>query len=110
MKKILTLSVISIAFACNAPKDKSGKVSLENDKDMVAYGQVLFSKHCQQCHGEAGVSMLPNIPDLTKTTLADADEVGNLIFHGKGNMPAFEEKLGEPEIRATALYILSLKK
>ena len=110
MKKILTLSTITIALACNTPKDKSGNVSLENDKDMIAYGQTIFAKNCQQCHGDGGVSMMPNIPNLTKTTLLDADEIGNLIFHGKDNMPAFEEKLGEPEIRAVALYVLSLKK
>ena len=110
MKKILTLCAITIAFACNTPKDKSGNVSLENDKDMMAYGQTIFAKNCQQCHGEGGVSLMPNIPNLSKTTLVDADAIGNLIFHGKGNMPAFEEKLGEPEIRAVALYVLSLKK
>jgi mono/diheme cytochrome c family protein len=111
MKQILLFAAFCVAVACNqAPKDKTGNVLLENDKDMIVYGQNLFGKYCQKCHGEAGESMLPNVPNLTKTTLADAEEIGNVIFHGRGNMPAFEEQIGEPEIRAISLYVVSIKK
>ncbi|MEY2828616.1 MAG: hypothetical protein RIQ33_474 [Bacteroidota bacterium] len=111
MKQLLIFSTLLIAIACNnLPKDKTGNVLLENDKDMVVYGQTLFGKYCQKCHGDAGESMLPNVPNLTKTALDNADDIGDIIFHGRGNMPAFEEQIGEPEIRAISLYILSIKK
>lgn len=112
MKKYLvTIVVILAVYSCdNLPKDGTKEVRLENDADMVKYGQTLFSRHCQQCHGNAGVSMMASIPDLTKTALKTEDEISSIVFHGKGNMPAFEEKIGEPEIRAVSLYILSLSK
>jgi mono/diheme cytochrome c family protein len=106
----ITIVFISSIIACNTPPDKTGSVRLENDADMIAYGKNLFGKYCQKCHGENGASMVGNIPNLTTTKLETEDDISNVIFHGRGNMPAFEDVIGEPEIRAVSLYIISLKK
>ncbi|MEY4876901.1 MAG: hypothetical protein RL708_2050 [Bacteroidota bacterium] len=110
MKKIFTLLALTIVFACNTPPDKTGNVRLENDGDMIAYGKNIFGQQCQKCHGENGASIMPNIPNLTTTKLETEEDISNVIFHGRGNMPAFEDVIGEPEIRAVSLYIISLKK
>jgi mono/diheme cytochrome c family protein len=111
MKNILMVAaLLSATIACNTPPDKTGNIRLENDADMVAYGKNLFGKYCQKCHGENGASMMGNIPNLTTTKLETEEDISNLIFHGRGNMPAFEEVIGEPEIRAISLFVLSNKK
>lgn len=106
----IALALVFSVISCNTPPDKTGNVRLENDADMVAYGENLFSKYCQKCHGENGMSSVGSIPDLTKTKLENEEEISNVIFHGRGAMPAFEEVIGEPEIRAISLFILSNKK
>ena len=38
------------------------------------------------------------------------DEIGDVVYHGRALMPMFNDKLGEPEIRAVSSYVLSLRK
>ncbi|MCX6352822.1 MAG: cytochrome c [Bacteroidetes bacterium] len=110
-KKSLLVFAFSLSLiACDSlPKGDDGDVELSNDEDLVTYGKTLYTKHCISCHGENGKQENTANPDLTKTKL-DEEDIGNLVFHGKGAMPSFEEKLGEPEIRAVSKYVVSLGK
>jgi mono/diheme cytochrome c family protein len=109
MRYLIFIIAVLLA-ACNyLPKDNSGNVQVTNDKDLLVLGENIYGQLCMQCHGEGGQSMMPNTPNLSQTNL-DEDEIGNKVFHGKGSMPSFKDKLGEPEIRAVSLFVISFKK
>ncbi len=75
---------------------------------MAAYGKKVYESQCIICHGEKGDAKLAQSPDITLTKL-DESSIGDLVYHGKGGMPPFKDKLGEPEINAVAKYVKSLK-
>jgi cytochrome c oxidase cbb3-type subunit 3 len=71
--------------------------------------QELFAKHCAGCHGAEGKGAFG--PDLSgnyqygKTAIAAQESISS----GRpGNMPAFDKKLSEEEIKALAEFILNL--
>ncbi len=109
MNKIIFFLSFGILFmACANPNDPSGG-QVSNEQDMLIYGRKIYENQCQLCHGEKGDAAIGGASDLRYTKLNESN-IGDLVFHGKGAMPAFEEKLGEPEINAVAKYVLSLKK
>jgi mono/diheme cytochrome c family protein len=75
---------------------------------MLAYGKNIYDVQCKLCHGPKGNAGVGGAKDLALTQL-DETGVGDIVFHGKGAMPPFKERLGEPEINAVAKYVLSLK-
>ncbi len=109
MKKIFFLFLLALAACNNLPKDNSGKIQVSNEKDELPYGQMVFEKYCVSCHGTGGDGNSNDKANLTKTTL-DQDAIGDVVYHGRALMPMFNDKLGEPEIRAVSAYVLSLHK
>ncbi len=79
-------------------------------------GRSLFSHNCATCHGQTGsptaVGKSLNAPDLTSAPVqgqGDA-ELQQIISGGKGNMPAFKDKLSQAQIDSLVAYIHKFSK
>ena len=77
----------------------------------------LFKQKCSKCHGQdGGGNNYGQIIGTTRLTdpewqeRADDKRIINSIKHGKGQMPAFGEKLSEDQITSLMLYVRTLKK
>jgi mono/diheme cytochrome c family protein len=70
-------------------------------------GASLFARNCALCHGDdARGDEGPSLYDLTRS---DA-RIARIIKEGvKGEMPRFESKFSEPDIRALIAYLRTLK-
>ncbi|WP_372976006.1 cytochrome c, partial [Muriicola sp.] len=83
------------------PTDKS-------DKENLAIGKSLYSKHCKSCHGAEGYGDGPKAADL-KGDLGDFSSAefqkqsdGELYYKttfGRADMPEFEKKIPDAEDR-----------
>ncbi len=109
MERIILIIVMVWFFSsCANPGDPSaGQVS--NEEDMLIYGKKIYQTQCIVCHGEAGNAKIAQASDLTISKLNETS-IGDLVYHGKRAMPAFKDRLGEPEILAVSKYVLTLKK
>ena len=77
----------------------------------------LFKQKCAKCHGQDGAGN--NYGQIIGTTnltnpewqeRADDKRIINSIKHGRGQMPAFGEKLSEEQITSLMLYVRTLRK
>lgn len=81
--------------------------------DDPAEGAVLFQANCAACHGEdaRGVerSGAPNLTDADWVYGGDAASIRQTLIAGRqGQMPSWQSRLTEAEIRAMALYVEGL--
>lgn len=100
MRKIIfAFTVIVITIASCTKKSAPTAV-----KEKVYDGATVFASNCKGCHGAEGVkdSRTPNL----QTIALDKNGLINSITHGKGHMPAFEDKLSAAEIAAVADLIV----
>jgi mono/diheme cytochrome c family protein len=75
-------------------------------------GQVVYSKHCQMCHGANGIPnptmgrllgvMSVNDPAMKKLTPV---EMFTAVKNGKGKMPAQKSQLTDAQIRDAIAYL-----
>lgn len=94
------------------PTDKSNKEDL-------AEGKALYSKHCQSCHGKEGYGDGPKAKEL-KGKVGDfsaadfQNQTDGALFYkmtkGRDDMPAFDKKIPDTEDRWLVVnYIRTLK-
>ncbi len=88
-----------------------------NDPDSVARGKVLFTQHCQKCHGETGIGDGPLAKQL-KISPANLQNITSeqtntylvvQINNGRGDMPRWQDFLSEEQTFDLTNYIRSLK-
>ena len=99
-------------------KFKTTKNPVAVNKESVAEGKDLFSKHCKSCHGAKGLGDGAKAATLdvscsdfsTKKFQAQADgEIFFQISEGKGKMPAFKKTIPEDNARwAIVNYVRTL--
>jgi cbb3-type cytochrome c oxidase subunit III len=77
----------------------------------------LFKQKCVKCHGQDGagnnygqVVGATNLTDPDWQQRVDDKRLVNSIKHGRGQMPAFGEKLTEEQITSLVLYVRTLEK
>lgn len=83
---------------------------LQHEADPATAGQTVYSTFCIACHGPAGTGNplfgAPNLTDdiwLQDNSLASIE---NSVRNGRtGQMPAWNERLGEPNIRLVAAWL-----
>jgi len=100
LRGVLAAGVVLLASAAKAEGDAAAN----------------FKGKCAGCHGPDGKGDTPTGKALKVRNLAsdeaqkqsDADLAG-IITKGKGNMPSYDKKLTDDEIRALVKYIRSLK-
>jgi cytochrome c oxidase cbb3-type subunit 3 len=85
----------------------------DHDAALAAAGETQFQTFCAACHGLDGKGMhavgAPNLTDDTWLYGGDADTIRQTVVGGRmGQMPAFQDKLGEQRVRLLAAYALKL--
>ncbi len=103
----IVLVMILVFISCGEVSTNSAQVS--NEDDMASYGKSLYETQCTLCHGEKGNAKIAQASDLSISKL-DETAIGDRIYHGKGTMPSYKDKLGEPEINALSKYVISLRR
>jgi cytochrome c6 len=71
----------------------------------------LFETHCTGCHINGG-NIIRRGKNLKQKTLErngynTVEAIAQLVTQGKGNMPAYAERMTAPEIQAVAQYVLN---
>jgi mono/diheme cytochrome c family protein len=97
---------------------KTMKNPVAVNKESVADGKDLYSKHCKSCHGSAGLGDGPKAATLdvscgdfsVKKFQASSDgEIFYQVSEGKGKMPSFKKTIPEDNSRwAIVNYIRTL--
>ena len=91
----------------------------KTDKENMAVGKSLYSKHCQSCHGKEGYGDGPKAKEL-KGKVGDfssaefQDQADGTLFYkvtaGRDDMPAFDKKIPDAEDRWLIInYVRTLK-
>ena len=85
----------------------------QSDPALAAAGATLFQTYCMACHGVDGKGMTavgaPNLTDDVWLYGGDAATLKQTVTGGRaGQMPAFQDKLGEQRVRLLAAYVLKL--
>jgi len=83
------------------------------DASKVAAGAVVFEENCASCHMEDGTGDrsqgAPNLTDAIWLYGGDYATVSETIVNGrKGQMPGWQDRLSEAEIRSVAIYVHQL--
>jgi cytochrome c6 len=79
-------------------------------------GQTLFKSNCATCHSQNGIPTAVgkslNAPDLGSAPVQNQTnaQLQQIISNGKGNMPAFKDKLSTAEVDSLAAFVLTLSK
>lgn len=100
MKKLLFATLLAFVSIVSCSK----KAAPTSDAKAAVDGAGLFSKNCARCHGPEGIKD-ERTPNLQTIPLDKAGLVKSITY-GKGDMPAFQEKLSEAEIAAVADLIV----
>lgn len=100
-------------FLDNFEKRFAGMSVLELSEDPRALkiGQALFRQNCAVCHGSnaRGATGFPNLTDNDWIYGGKPENIVETLTKGRiAGMPAWQEKLGESGVRATAEYVMSL--
>ena len=74
-------------------------------------GQQLYFAHCAGCHGNNGISIMPDAPNFSPTKLlTQSDEsLVDLVRSGRNMMPAYIGILNDREILSVINYIRGLR-
>jgi len=122
---LLSLTVFFIYAHAQAPawqvpaKFTSMKSPLPSNKDNMANGKDLYSKHCKSCHGSAGLGDGPKAATLDascsdfSTAKFQAQSDGDLFYkmtEGKAKMPSFKKTIADDNDRwAIVQYLRTMK-
>jgi mono/diheme cytochrome c family protein len=101
-----------------APKDAaSRKNPLPRNSAVIQLGRDLYTKHCAECHGTEGrgdgpkaSSTWPAPMDLRMSADHPAGDTAWKIENGRGDMPAFKEKLSSSDIWSITHWLSTLSK
>lgn len=77
-------------------------------------GRELFDRHCVQCHGEklhgqgpATQALVHKVPDLVGKVKVDDKQI-NVVFRGRGAMPAYEATFDKQDARRVLQHMKRL--
>lgn len=92
------------------------KNPLPRDPATLQLGRDLYTAHCAECHGTEGRGDGPKAPgtwpapsDLRMAAAHPPGDIAWKIENGRGDMPAFKEKLGSSGIWAITHWLSTLK-
>jgi mono/diheme cytochrome c family protein len=130
-KPILMTALVGFAVICfafmpdkkpwNAPAGDAAKANaVKSSPESISDGKALYAKHCQSCHGKAGLgdgtkaSELKTEPgDFSKAAFQGQSD-GSLFYkisEGRDDMPSFKKKITDPkDIWNVVNYVRTLKK
>ncbi|MEN4011305.1 MAG: c-type cytochrome [Chloroflexota bacterium] len=86
-------------------------LTLSMRADTIEQGKALYAQSCQSCHGAAGEGSNQAAgwrDDTSRLASLSLVEMARVINDGKGNMPAFGDRLDSEQRLALASYVRSL--
>ena len=74
-------------------------------------GQAVYAANCASCHGERaeGLFTFPRLAGVVSTKYPNPDDQAAVVRNGRGEMPAFADKLSPEEIRAVVEFTRALR-
>ena len=108
MRRTLPIAIL-LLIAGAALADRPSK--RQSDK---VRGQMLYARHCVQCHGEttagngpATSSLVVPIPDLRGAiTSENREQMVDVVLNGKGAMPGFFMTLDRHDVRRAVRHMM----
>jgi cytochrome c oxidase cbb3-type subunit III len=108
-------------FAQGNPEAAKLKNPEASTPESIAAGKQLYTKNCAACHGinatgGTGNDIAPPSPDLTDAEWMHGDSEGEIFYVIKNgippdlNMPAWSDRLKDPDIWNIVVFVKSLKK
>jgi len=126
MTALVGISIVCFAFApdkkaWNAPdKDAKTASKVPTSAESVAAGKALYAKHCQSCHGKAGLgdgtkaAQLKTEPGDFSVAAFQSQSDGSIFYkvsEGRDDMPSFKKKITDPnDIWNIVNFVRTLKK
>jgi len=123
---LVLVLLVENSFISSAAKSRASASGLQNSQMSVAKAKEIrkiFKQKCVKCHGSdchgsdgTGNTTLGQIVGATNFTDAEWQErvedkrLVNSIKHGRGQMPAFGEKLTDEQIYSLMSYVRTFKK
>ena len=105
------LPLFIVLFVSNAPQRSQTPAAKAKEAKRV------FKQKCTKCHGQDGAGSnygaivgATNLTDPEWQQRVDDKRLVNSIKHGRGQMPAFGEKLTEDQIASLVMYVRTLQK
>ncbi len=108
------LIAITILTACEAePRKTDAELGLNPEQ---AYGRKVYDARCAECHYAYSTRSLrgPSLAGLFKHPYmkngipANDERVTDIILLGRAKMPAFQQKLTQPQLDALMAYLHTL--
>jgi len=100
-------------------KYQTMKNTTKANKENLAIGKSLYSKHCKSCHGSTGLgdgtkaaNLEGNLGDFSSKKFQSQSD-GALFYKsyiGRKDMPNYEKKMSEEDMWFAVNYIRTLKK
>ena len=74
-------------------------------------GRQVYAENCASCHGERaeGLFKFPRLAGVVSTKYPNPDDQAAVVRNGRGEMPAFADKLSPEEIRAVVDFTRALR-
>ena len=124
LRPILILLVLIVlvvnSFIGSAAKSRAcagGPPNSQTSAPKAKDARKIFKQKCTKCHGQDGAGNnygqiigATNLTDPEWQQRVDDKRLVNSITHGRGQMPAFGEKLTEEQITSLMLYVRTLRK
>jgi mono/diheme cytochrome c family protein len=101
--------------AAQTPPNTTRVVALPPNK--AKQGKTFFKQHCAKCHGADGrgetndgaILGAPNFTDSAWQEKSNDRRLINSINHGRGDMPSFEKKLSQDQIKLLLAYVRAFR-
>jgi cytochrome c oxidase subunit II len=107
---LLTASLLLAACGTDdgpSPQFPEDEEVPETGVDLMQIGQQVYINQCASCHMDNGLGQLPQFPALdgNELVIGDPHPVIEIVLHGRGAMPPFENVLTDEEIAGVVTYI-----
>lgn len=103
---VACIVVFSVAISTPAGAIEIGPSEIGSSE----IGASVFEAHCAGCHINGSNIVRRNktlkLKALQRNQVDSLEAISQLVTNGKGNMPAYHDRLNEDEIRAVAAYVL----
>ena len=78
----------------------------------IAKGAQIYAMHCASCHGPAGASVMPGVPNLARAERMFQSDLALLasLRTGKNTMPAYAGILTDQQILDVIAYSRTLRR
>jgi cbb3-type cytochrome c oxidase subunit III len=109
---ILASAALAASGVSATTETKRGKAAL------VERGRGVYTSNCGRCHGADGqghtrtgeMVEAPNLSDAAWQKSRSASRMFSSVTNGRGQMPAFKQKLSKQDIAAAVAYVRTLKR